>query len=148
MGSIIQDYCPVPWDDTRYYYWYTQSPGLYDDIYMDLTFGDVFEKEGLDAPAGSQALAFANAEYSLWHANQAARYNILNGILPPRSGHWKNNPHADDIDCQIESDFAGLMCPGMIIAATAVCDEIGHIMNLEKKRKERGERCCVFGIDL
>jgi len=94
MGSIIQDYVPIPWDNTRYYYWYTQSPGLYDDIYMDLTFVRVFEIEGLDAPARSHALAFANAEYALWHANQAARYNILNGILPPRSGHWKNNPHA------------------------------------------------------
>jgi hypothetical protein len=129
MGSIIQDYVPVPWDETRYQYWYTQSPGLYDDIYMDLTFVGVFEKEGLDAPAGSHALAFANAEYALWHANQAARYNILNGMLPPQSGHWKNNPHADDIDFQIESDFAGLMCPGMINSATAVCDKIGHIMN-------------------
>jgi len=96
---------------------------------MDLTFVDVFEKHGLDAPDSLHALAFAHAEYPLWHANQAARYNILNGIMPPASGHWKNNPHADDIDFQIEADFAGLMSPGMVNSAAAICDRIGHIMN-------------------
>jgi len=65
----------------------------------------------------------------LWHANQAARYNILNGIGAPVSGHWKNNPHADCIDYQIESDFAGLMSPGMPNAASDISNKIGHIMN-------------------
>ncbi len=104
-------------------------PGLYDDIYMDLTFVDVFQKHGLDAPDSLHAIAFANAEYPLWHANQAARYNILNGIMPPASGYWKNNPHADDIDFQIEADFAGLMSPGMINSAVEICNKIGRIMN-------------------
>ncbi len=105
------------------------TPGLYDDLYMDLTFVDVFEKYGLDAPVDSFANAFANAGYALWHANQAGRYNILHGIKAPMSGHWKNNPHADCIDYQIESDFAGLMCPGMPNTASAISDKIGHIMN-------------------
>lgn len=128
-GTMIQDYQPIPWYDGYIKSWYDNAPGLYDDIYMDLTFVEVFEKEGLDAPALSHAKAFANAEYMLWHANQAARYNILNGIDPPESGHWTNNPHADDIDFQIEADFAGLMSPGMINSATTICDKVGHIMN-------------------
>ena len=128
-GTMIQDYQPIPWDNSRCKWYYENIPGLYDDIYMDLTFVDVFEKEGLDAPALSHANAFANAEYMLWHANQAARYNILNGITPPQSGHWLNNPHADDIDFQIEADFAGLMSPGMVNTSTEICDKIGHIMN-------------------
>jgi hypothetical protein len=107
----------------------TRIPGLYDDIYMDLTFVDVLEKEGLDAPASAFGTAYANAEYWLWHANQQGRYNILNGIMPPKSGHWLHNPHADDIDFQIEADFAGIMAPGMPNAASAICDPIGHIMN-------------------
>jgi hypothetical protein len=37
--------------------------------------------------------------------------------------------HADDIDFQIEADFAGLMAPGMINAAGVYADRIGHIMN-------------------
>jgi hypothetical protein len=96
---------------------------------MDLTFVEVFERLGLDAPVDSFAMAFANAGYQLWHANQAARYNILNGIMPPASGHWLNNPHADDIDYQIEADFSGLMSPGMPNAASEISDRIGHIMN-------------------
>jgi gamma-glutamyl-gamma-aminobutyrate hydrolase PuuD len=100
-----------------------------DDIYMDLTFVAILDRLGFDAPVDSFAVAFANAGYSLWHANQAARYNILHGIMPPASGHWHNNPHADDIDYQIESDFAGLMSPAMPNTASAISDRIGHIMN-------------------
>ena len=44
-------------------------------------------------------------------------------------GSWKNNPHADCIDYQIESDFAGLMSPGMPNTASEISDKIGHIMN-------------------
>ena len=95
---------------------------------MDLTFVEVFQKEGLDAPVESFANAFAKAPYPLWHANRQGRYNILNGIMPPASGHWLNNPHADDIDFQIEADYAGLMAPGMVNAATDFTDAIGHMM--------------------
>jgi hypothetical protein len=49
--------------------------------------------------------------------------------MPPASGYWKNNPHSDDIDFQIEADFAGLVSPGMVNAAAGICDRIGHIMN-------------------
>jgi hypothetical protein len=129
QGTMIQDYQPLEWNDQMITWYYDHAPGLYDDIYMDLTFVDVFDKEGLDAPAVSHAQAFAHAEYALWHANQAARYNILNGIDPPASGHWENNPHADDIDFQIEADFAGLMSPGMVNSASEICDRVGHIMN-------------------
>ncbi|WP_210516018.1 ADP-ribosylglycohydrolase family protein [Hymenobacter terricola] len=128
-GTIIQDYQPIPWYDGYLKKTMTKDAGLYDDIYMDLTFVEVFEKEGLDAPVGSFAKAYANAGYSLWHANQAGRYNILHGIQPPQSGQWLNNPHADCIDYQIEADFAGLMSPGMPNAASAISDKIGHIMN-------------------
>jgi len=128
-GTFIQDYQTITWYDGYIRKWMEEVPGLYDDIYMDLTFVDVFERVGLDAPVDSFANAFANAGYTLWHANQAARYNILNGIKAPESGHWLNNPHADDIDYQIESDFAGLMNPGMPNAASAISDKIGHIMN-------------------
>lgn len=128
-GTMIGDHVPIPWDDSRMLWYYENSPGLYDDIYMDLTFVDVFEKYGFNASDSLHALAFANAGYYLWHANQAARYNILNGIMPPASGHWKNNPHSDDIDFQIEADFAGLMAPGMVNAANEIAWDIGHIMN-------------------
>lgn len=128
-GTIINDYQPVPWYDGYLKKCMEQNPGLYDDLYMDLTFVEVFEREGLDAPVTSHAKAYANAGYALWHANQVGRYNILHGIMPPQSGHWENNPHADCIDYQIECDFAGLMSPGMPNTAAQISDKIGHIMN-------------------
>lgn len=128
-GTMIQDYVPIVWPDGYIKWWYENVPGLYDDVYMDLTFVDVFDRLGLDAPVDSFAMAFATAGYTLWHANQSARYNILHGIMPPASGHWLNNPHADDLDYQIEADFSGLMSPGMPNAASEVSDKIGHIMN-------------------
>ncbi len=129
QGTFIGDYQPLLWYDGYLKKTMLNTPGLYDDLYMDLTFVDVFEKYGLDAPVDSFANAFANAGYALWHANQAGRYNILHGIKAPESGHWKNNPHADCIDYQIESDFAGLMSPAMPNTASAISDKIGHIMN-------------------
>jgi len=129
QSTFIPSYQPIARSDDAPSWWYKNAPGLYDDVYMDLTFVEVLEKEGLEAPAASFAKAFANAVYPLWHANQAARYNILHGIMPPDSGRWLNNPHADDIDFQIEADFAGLMSPGLPGAAARICDRVGHIMN-------------------
>jgi hypothetical protein len=126
---IIPDSVQIHWSDSMMYEYMVNSPGLYDDIYMDLTFVDVMNREGIEAPASSHANAYANAKYWLWHANQQGRYNILNGLMPPESGHWLNNPHADDIDFQIEADFAGIMSPGMPNTALDICDRVGHIMN-------------------
>ena len=129
LGTMIQDYIPIEWNDSLATWYYDNFPGLYDDVYMDLTFVDVIERLGVEAPVDSFASAYANADYMLWAANQVGRYNILQGMKPPLSGHWLNNPHADDIDFQIESDFIGLMYPGMPSSASILADKVGHIMN-------------------
>lgn len=126
---MIPDSIVIPWTDTTMYHWMTRIPGLYDDIYMDLTFVEILERDGMEASPSAFGEAYANAGYWLWHANQQGRYNILNGMQPPESGHWLNNPHADDIDFQIEADFAGIMTPGMPNSASEICDRVGHIMN-------------------
>lgn len=130
QGRTMADSDKIAWGDMDYISrTMTNWAGLYDDIYMDLTFVEIFERAGIDAPVELLADAFANAKYPLWHANQAARYNILQNIKPPKSGHWRNNPHADDIDYQIEADYAGLMAPAMPNAASKISDKVGHIMN-------------------
>ena len=139
-GAMILDYQTIPWDDTIIARRFERSPGLYDDVYMDLTFVEVMAREGIDAPAAKHAQAFAHAGYPLWHANQAARYNILNGLLPPDSGHWRNSPHADDIDFQIEADFAGLMSPGMVNAGAAICGPRRPHHELRRRLVRRGLR--------
>ena len=129
LKRVIPDSVELIWNDTTLQHYMEHRPGLYDDIYLDLTFVEVLEKEGVEAPAASFAKAYANADYRLWHANQQGRYNYLHGLEPPETGHWLNNPHADDIDFQIEADFAGIMNPGMPASAIEICDRVGHIMN-------------------
>ena len=129
QGTTMQSYHPIPWNDTIAMYWWNKKPGLFDDIYNDLTFVETFEKHGLQTPIDTLAKYFAAADYHLAHANQAGRYNIRQGIMPPESGHWLNNPHADDLDFQIEADFIGLMTPGMLNSTHDIANKVGHIMN-------------------
>ena len=129
LGTFIQDYQQIKWHDDYVSEAMQVFPGLFDDIYMDLTFVNTFERLGLQAPADSFAHDYAHRGYELWHANQAGRYNVLQGKKAPASGHWLNNPHADDIDFQIEADFAGLMSPAMPNTASEISDRVGHIMN-------------------
>src|SRR6476619_6351510 len=89
QGTFIGDYQTLMWHDGLLKDNMVNNAGLYDDLYMDLTFVEVFEKYGLDAPVDSFAHAFAHAGYMLWHANQAGRYNILHGIKASQSGEWK-----------------------------------------------------------
>ena len=58
-STFMNDNLPIEWPEHRIQWYYDHIPGLYDDIYMDLTFVDVFEKEGLDAPIESFAKAFS-----------------------------------------------------------------------------------------
>lgn len=84
-GTYIQDYQPVSWGDGYVKYWWEKKPGLFDDIYNDCTFVEAFEELGLDCTQEQLAKRFAYADYHLAHANQAGRYNIRNGIMPPAS---------------------------------------------------------------
>lgn len=128
-GCVIPDSISLGWYDEFIHDMFVNRPGLYDDVYMDLTFLEVMAEHGVDAGQELYAEKFANAPYFLWHANQAARYNILHGCKAPESGFWMNNPHADDIDFQIESDFIGMLTPGRPDIASGFCNTIGHIMN-------------------
>lgn len=128
-GTIVQDYQPIAWGPGYVKYWWEKKPGLFDDIYNDTTFAEAFDELGPDCTPEQLALRFAAADYHLAHANQAGRYNVRQGLLPPASGHWLNNPHADDLDFQIEADFIGLMTPGLMPEALEVADRVGHIMN-------------------
>lgn len=128
-GVMIDDTVSIPWSDNELQKWYDGGGGLYDDIYVDLTFVEAIEKYGLDVSADSLAAVFMSKEYPLCHANQQARYNLLQGLTPPECGYWMNNPHADCLDFQIEADFAGIMSPGMVNSSSDICDRAGHIMS-------------------
>ncbi len=102
---------------------------IQDDIYVELTFLQTLEKYGLEVSQEQIGKDFGDSKYPLWHANKWGRDNIRKGIMPPLSGHPKYNPHADDIDFQIEADLLGLISPGMPRAVQDLGWKFGHVMN-------------------
>lgn len=100
-----------------------------DDLYVEMTFAEVMDTVGLEATSEQYGEMFKNSKYNLWHANAGARRLLNHGIKAPMSGHPKYNLHADDIDFQIESDFIGLMTPGLPREANKYADRVGRVMN-------------------
>ena len=100
-----------------------------DDLYVEMTFARVLDSVGLDATTEQFGEMFKDSQYHLWHANASARRLLNSGVPAPRSGHPDYNAHANDIDFQIESDFIGLMCPGLPRVANGYADRIGRVMN-------------------
>ncbi len=100
-----------------------------DDIYVEMTFLATLEAYGLDCSLRQAGIDFANSGYPLWHANRAGRTNLRRGIAPPDSGHPQFNKHADDIDYQIEADYAGLIAPGMPNLVIRLGETFGRLMN-------------------
>jgi hypothetical protein len=100
-----------------------------DDLYVEMTFAEVMDKIGLEATTEQYGEMFKDSKYELWHANAGARRNLNHGIKAPMSGHPKYNLHADDIDFQIESDFIGLMTPGLPREANKYAERVGRVMN-------------------
>ena len=100
-----------------------------DDLYVEMTFAEVMDRKGLDATSGDFGEAFRTSTYNLWHANAAARRLLQAGVRPPDSGRPQYNAHANDIDFQIESDFIGLMTPGLPRAGRDFCERVGTVMS-------------------
>ncbi len=100
-----------------------------DDIYVEMTFLKTLDQYGLDVSIHQAGIDFGNSRYQLWHANLYGRENIRKGIAPPDSGHPKFNAHADDIDYQIEADYAGLISPGMPNLGIELGQKFGRLMN-------------------
>jgi hypothetical protein len=100
-----------------------------DDLYVEMTFLRTLDEYGLDVSSAQAGIDFANSEYQLWFANLAARQNLRLGIAPPDSGHPMFSRYSDDIDFQIESDFAGLISPGLPNSAIGLGETFGSIMN-------------------
>lgn len=100
-----------------------------DDLYVEMTFTEVMDRVGLNATSEQYGEAFRDSKYLLWHANAGARRLLNQGIKAPWSGHPKYNVHANDIDFQIESDFIGMMTPGLPQEANKYADRVGHVMN-------------------
>jgi hypothetical protein len=100
-----------------------------DDIYINLLFLYCMRRYGIDVDPVTVAREWDKKIRQVWHANDAGLANIRKGILPPDSGHPRNNIHADDIDFQIEADIFGMIAPGMPQVSNRYGERMGHIMN-------------------
>jgi hypothetical protein len=100
-----------------------------DDLYVDMTFARVLDEKGLSATSQDFGNMFRDSRYRLWHANLAARRALRRGVPATDTGTPRYNVHANDIDFQIESDFIGLMAPGLPATANDFCLRAGRVMN-------------------
>jgi hypothetical protein len=123
MGGIIPESRMPPWQPA----WINQHDN--DDCYVEMAFLKTLAVCGLDVGIRQAGIVFANSAFPLCHANRDGRRNLRNGIAPPDSGHPQFSQHSDDIDFQIESDFAGIISPGMPNQAIRLGSVFGHLMN-------------------
>jgi len=100
-----------------------------DDIYVEAPFIQAMKDHGVNCSWTDFGNHFRDTTFSLWHANYSGRWNLQHGIAAPWSGHYSHNTCCDDIDWQIESDFAGLVSPGQTSAAINLAWRAGHVMN-------------------
>ena len=99
-----------------------------DDVYVEIPFLDAMKEHGAFCDPLYMSEKFADSLFNLWHANAAARKNLNAGFSWYDAGHYLINPHADDIDWQIECDFLGSMYPGLVNEAAERAFEIGHMI--------------------
>ncbi len=100
-----------------------------DDLSLDVQFLKVLAEKGVDVSIREAGIAFANQKAPLWCANARGRMNLRMGIAPPDSSHPSFNNCGNDIDYQIESDYSGLVAPGMPQVAVELGEKFGRIMN-------------------
>ncbi len=123
LGKILESELPQ-WSPGRV----SNSLGQ-DDLYVDMTFAKVLDDRGLDATTEDFGRMFRDSKYALWHANLAGRRALKRGLPATLSGAPRYNAHANDIDFQIESDFIGVMAPGLYRSSNDIALRAGRVMN-------------------
>ena len=100
-----------------------------DDLYVEMTFMENMQKHGIDVNIRQAGIDFANSAYGLACANDRGRENLREGIAPPASSHPHYNVNCEDIDYQIEADYAGIIAPGMPQVPIYLGEKFGRLMN-------------------
>ena len=109
-----------------------------DDMFVDITFIDAVKEHGLDCTTKQFGDAFRETTYGLAHGNLEARKILQTKYLnedgeyvyydAPMSGHYSMNQCCEDIDWAIESDWVGMLYPGMIERAADMSYRAGQVI--------------------
>ena len=99
-----------------------------DDCYCEIPFMEAFLTNGPDCSTEKIGESFRDFNASLFHGNYTARANLRAGMKGAEAGHYLNNQHCEDQDWTIESNFVGLMNPGLVNRAISEAWRIGHIL--------------------
>ncbi len=89
----------------------TTPSSINDDITYELAFLSALEKHGRDLQSEDIALEWIGLIPFGWSAELIALENIRMGILPPRSG-WYRNPFCEWIGAQMRGAVCGMVAPG------------------------------------
>jgi ADP-ribosylglycohydrolase len=94
----------------------TTPETMNDDVVYELVFLDVFEQHGRRLTARQLGLEWVRQIPFGWSAEWIALRNLNMGIMPPRSGMFRN-PYVDWIGCQMRGMVCGMLAPGWPLEA-------------------------------
>lgn len=100
-----------------------------DDCCVEANFILTLDRRGIDVTCREAGIDFANLPTSFWGANFYGLDNLRSGIAGPSSGHPRHHLSPDALDYQIESDFSGILSPGMPSRAIKLGEQFGRLVS-------------------
>lgn len=94
----------------------TAPETMNDDVVYELVFLDVFEQHGRKLTARQLGLEWVRQIPFGWSAEWVALRNLAMGLMPPKSGSFRN-PYSDWIGAQMRGMVCGMLAPGWPLEA-------------------------------
>lgn len=109
----------------------TTPETMNDDVVYELVFLDVFERYGRRLRAQQLGLEWLRQIPFGWSAEWIALRNLNMGLMPPRSGAFRN-PYSDWIGVQMRGMVCGMLAPGWPLEAARLAyldGSVSHTRN-------------------
>ncbi len=127
--SITKKYCANGTKDMTGYIKPINTDAVNDDEIYEIVAMLIMEERGIDITSKDIAEGWAKYLYKMqFTAERVAKRNILNGLVPPESGTYKNMWY-DAIGGQMKADIFGLIapnCPEIAAHYARIDGEVAH----------------------
>lgn len=100
-----------------------------DDCHVEANFIRILDRRGIDVSCRVAGIDFANIPSNMYGANFYGLNNLRKGIAATSCGHPKHHPSPDALDYQIESDYSGVLSPGMPRRAIRFGEQFGRLVS-------------------